>query len=141
MLDKGNSTNIINEIGFSCSQSLDVWCVQEYCNSAAVHVPSAEVQTSFSLSQNYPNPFNSITSIEYSVPAASMVSLKVYDMSGREVATLVNERKMEGHYSTVLNGRNLFFCPSRLAFFKRIILFSATSKAKSRLSFVFASPP
>jgi hypothetical protein len=51
------------------------------------------------LSQNYPNPFNPSTKIEYSVSQASFVQLKVYDILGNEVATLVNEEKNRGVYS------------------------------------------
>jgi hypothetical protein len=52
----------------------------------------------FSLGQNYPNPFNPATTISYSVPKESRVMLKVFDMLGREVATLVNEVKQPGEY-------------------------------------------
>jgi len=54
--------------------------------------------TEFALEQNYPNPFNPATSIEYSVQSSEFVSLKVYDILGTEVATLVNEKKEAGKY-------------------------------------------
>ncbi len=107
ILDRGDNTNTINEVSFSCSQTLPEWCMQEYCKRTAVHVPEAEFKISYTLSQNYPNPFNPTTRIEYSIPATCLVSVKVYDMSGREVATLVNEKKLKGHYSTVFNRSKL----------------------------------
>ncbi len=58
-----------------------------------------ELPKVFSLSQNYPNPFNPATSIKYSVPKQSLVKLVIYDIIGREVATLVNEVKTQGNYS------------------------------------------
>ena len=57
--------------------------------------------------QNYPNPFNPSTSIKLGLPEASTVSLKVYDIIGREVATLVNDQLMAGYYSYNFNARNL----------------------------------
>jgi PKD repeat protein len=60
----------------------------------------------FSLSQNYPNPFNPTTSITYQVPEASLVSLKVYDLIGREVAVLVNEIKQAGTYQVSFSSEN-----------------------------------
>lgn len=62
---------------------------------------------SFSLSQNYPNPFNPSTRITFQISTPERVSLKIYDMLGREVGTLVNEFKSAGRYSAEFNGSNL----------------------------------
>jgi len=61
----------------------------------------------FSLEQNYPNPFNPVTSIQYSINSMQFVTLKVYDVLGKEVATLVNEEKPSGHYEINFNASNL----------------------------------
>ena len=61
----------------------------------------------FSLSQNYPNPFNPSTNIEYSIPEASFVELKVYDVLGNEVATLVNKEQTAGVYRADFSGNSL----------------------------------
>jgi outer membrane protein assembly factor BamB len=64
-------------------------------------VGSGDVQPpqEFSLSQNYPNPFNPTTTIKYQIPAASYVSMKIFDILGREAASLVNEVKSAGTYA------------------------------------------
>ncbi|MBM4158723.1 MAG: T9SS type A sorting domain-containing protein, partial [Ignavibacteria bacterium] len=61
----------------------------------------------YKLSQNYPNPFNPVTKIQYSLPKAGFVTLKIYDILGREVRTLVNEYKNAGRYITEFDGSNL----------------------------------
>lgn len=60
----------------------------------------------YSLSQNYPNPFNPKTIINYQLPVSNFVTLKVFDMLGREVATLINEEKARGNYSVEFDGTN-----------------------------------
>lgn len=62
---------------------------------------------SFELGQNFPNPFNPTTTISYQMPEAGFVSLKVYDMLGREVSTLVDEYKTQGSYSVNFNASSL----------------------------------
>jgi len=57
----------------------------------------------YKLSQNYPNPFNPVTAINFDIPKQSMVSLKIYDVLGREVKTLVNEVKAPGSYKVDFN--------------------------------------
>jgi hypothetical protein len=68
---------------------------------------SEQLPSAFNLSQNYPNPFNPTTTINYSVPISSFVTIKVYDVLGREIETLVNEEKTAGNYSVLFNAGKL----------------------------------
>jgi hypothetical protein len=74
-----------------------------YDSPTDVEQMNSNLPTSFNLQQNYPNPFNPTTVINYQIPVASNISLKVYDMLGRNVATLVNEKKEVGFYSVTFN--------------------------------------
>jgi hypothetical protein len=62
----------------------------------------------FALMQNYPNPFNPSTTINYSVPKSELITIKIYDLLGREVETLVNEEKSAGNYSVQFSANNLY---------------------------------
>ena len=66
-----------------------------------------DVPAEFILNQNYPNPFNPTTKITYAVPQQSLVSIKVYDLTGQEVANLVNETKEAGTYEINFDATNL----------------------------------
>jgi hypothetical protein len=63
--------------------------------------------TEFKLYENYPNPFNPSTTIRYSIPEASFTSIKIYDVIGNEVSSLVNENKSTGTYEVEFNAANL----------------------------------
>jgi hypothetical protein len=79
-------------------------------------VSNAELPVSYDLLGNYPNPFNPTTKISYQLPIAAQVTLKVYDLLGREVATLVNEEKQAGNYGVEFDASNL----SSVVYFYRI---------------------
>ncbi len=67
----------------------------------------SNVPDKYSLSQNYPNPFNPVTKINFTIPKSGLVTLKIYDVLGREVSTLVNEVKNAGTYKVDFNGSSL----------------------------------
>ena len=84
----------------------------EYSNEIEVEIGLPD---EFALYQNYPNPFNPTTKIKYSIPSVEMhggasvqnISLKVYDVLGNEIATLVNEEKAPGEYEVEFDGSKL----------------------------------
>lgn len=72
-----------------------------------IDAQNSEIPAAYMLFQNYPNPFNPTTIIKYSVPLQSNVSIKIYDILGKEISTLVNEEKGIGNYSVEFNSVNL----------------------------------
>lgn len=102
LIDYGNDGTIDDSI-FVGNQSTDVR------DQIYFGIPS-----NYYLSQNYPNPFNPLTKIRFGVPQAQYVSLKVYDILGREVTTLVSEEKQSGSYEVEVNLTSL---PSGIYFY------------------------
>lgn len=96
----------------------------EYFNLTGDAVVGVPVK--FDLSQNYPNPFNPATKINFDLPKDSKLSLKLYDMLGREVSTLVNEFRTAGYYTVDFNASSL----SSGIYFYRLLAgeFSAVKK-------------
>jgi hypothetical protein len=73
--------------------------------------PQASVPNRFELQQNYPNPFNPTTTIRYSVPVQGRVRLRVFDLIGREVASLVDEQEVSGNYVVSWRGTDNYGMP------------------------------
>ena len=85
------------------------------------------IPTKFDLSQNYPNPFNPATKIDYQLPADGKVSIRIYDITGREVKTLLNnEQRSAGYYTLDFNGSSM---ASGVYFYR----FIAVSNAKQTI--------
>ena len=70
-------------------------------------ITPSDVPADFNLAQNYPNPFNSITSIKFELPKDTHVLLKVFDVVGNEMTTLVNQDYLAGYYSVEFNANKL----------------------------------
>jgi photosystem II stability/assembly factor-like uncharacterized protein len=119
------SIGINNELHGVCfTDALTGWAVGE--GGAILHTTNGgvtfikekltnEEPTEFMLSQNFPNPLNSSTNIRYSVPYSSNVIIKVFNILGAEIETLVNEEKPAGYYELTWNAANL---PSGLYFYR-----------------------
>ncbi len=82
---------------------LKAWCLQLTYQTITGGIETVEIPNYYSLEQNYPNPFNPSTSIKFSVPKPTNVTLKIYDVLGKEVATLVNEMKQPGFHTVDFN--------------------------------------
>lgn len=96
--------NIINGVSYYRLKQLDFDGSINYSPIVSVDVISPSI---YSLSQNYPNPFNPTSTINYSLPKESFVTIIIYNILGDEIAVLVNEKKQAGSYSIEFNATNL----------------------------------
>ncbi|MDO8549038.1 MAG: T9SS type A sorting domain-containing protein [Ignavibacteria bacterium] len=104
------------DVGFVIGAGLNLTELQTIVANARLKYPSLVLNAgdeenilprSYNLTQNFPNPFNPSTLIEYSLPEEGFVSLKVYNLLGEDVITLVNENKKAGVYTVKFDGTNL----------------------------------
>lgn len=97
-----------NQIGWTVGEYETILKTTDGGSIVSVEYEQNSNQTNtFLLSQNFPNPFNPTTTIGYQLPERNLVTLKVYDILGREVATLVNEEKPVGSYEVQFIGNEL----------------------------------
>lgn len=100
--------NGYNYMYLNSNSYIDLPVVLPGASSPFVNVPEETITPfEYSLSQNYPNPFNPVTNIEFSIAKAGKVELKVYDIIGREVQTLVNDYREAGNYKITANFLNI----------------------------------
>ncbi|MBK8552270.1 MAG: T9SS type A sorting domain-containing protein [Ignavibacteria bacterium] len=92
-----NKLLIANNYIFAASQGKSVWR-RFYTDIIGIKNIGTEIPAKYSLSQNYPNPFNPVTNLEFGISKLGFVTLKIYDLLGKEVATLVNEKLNPGTY-------------------------------------------
>jgi len=98
-----------------------------------VEQTTLELPNSFSLKQNYPNPFNSRTTIQFSLPHSSFVTLKVYNTLGEDVSTLVAENLTAGSYLMEWDGSGL---PSGVYYYRLVVRYPSTSSPNAPGRFV-----
>jgi hypothetical protein len=91
------------------------WILSERLTTSMSDEPESTNPKTYLLSQNYPNPFNPTTTIKYQIPELSFVTIKVYDVLGNEISTLVNEEKPVGSYEVEFNATAL---PSGIYFYR-----------------------
>ncbi|MEO8512978.1 MAG: T9SS type A sorting domain-containing protein [Ignavibacteria bacterium] len=91
-------------------------------------ITSNELPTSFEMFQNYPNPFNPVTKIQYQLPKANYVSIKLFDQLGKETAILFEGEQQAGYYQVTVEGRNLasgiYYCRLNAADYQKVIKMS-----------------
>jgi hypothetical protein len=101
-----NATPIGTQIGVR-TVKCDFWDQAEGFVTGIENNNNSTLPGNFILFQNYPNPFNPTTIIRFEIPRESIVTIKLYDLLGREIKTLVNEEKTAGSYSYIFDGSSL----------------------------------
>ena len=93
----------------------DVWLIKTAPDPSDIKQNIDIIPLDFFLHQNFPNPFNPVTTIRYQIPELNFVTLKVYDVLGNEITTLVNEKKQAGTYEITWHAEGL---PSGVYFYQ-----------------------
>jgi hypothetical protein len=120
MRDAGDSTLAFATFSGGHVSLLENWqkmyeWIRNWTSEGVTSVQKSDVASHYSLIQNYPNPFNPTTTISYSLPSKSFVSLKVFDLMGREVSTIVSEEMSAGNHSRSWNALHM---PSGVYFYR-----------------------
>jgi len=89
------------------SGSSDDFVTLKYSKTSGIHIISSAIENGFKLFDNYPNPFNTSTKISFNIPKSSFVKLNIFDITGKEIETLVNGRLEDGLYEVTFNPTGL----------------------------------
>ncbi len=107
IVDTDSIYTIMTDFGSINPTFFDAWDYDLHRPKRSTSVFEPGKPLAYELAQNYPNPFNPTTKIEYSIPAVAKVDLKIYNIVGQEVATLVNEIQVAGVHHVKFDGMNL----------------------------------
>jgi hypothetical protein len=99
--DNSKPRNIYMGTGYGITKFLDT------LTATSLNDNYNNLPLNYSLSQNYPNPFNATTVIKYTMPTAGFVTLKIYDMLGKEISTVINSHKYAGEHSITYTASDL----------------------------------
>ena len=102
-VDHYNTSSVLSDFASTTGWFLDEGGIEDGDNRP---IASVNAPKEYSLKQNYPNPFNPSTTIRYELPFDGNVSIKIYDITGRIIMTLVNENKTAGRYEITFDGQN-----------------------------------
>ena len=102
LTEDGASVTFCSNLDAPKTDSISILEVNNPSGNVTVGTP-----LKFELSQNYPNPFNPTTNISFGLPVDSKVTIKIYDISGREIRTLLNDTKAAGYYSVMFDASGL----------------------------------
>ena len=106
-VDEYNDASVLSDFAFTTGLRLESSGPGGGEEQDKPMAPGNDIPTVFDLKQNYPNPFNPSTNIQFDLPKDVYVSIKVYDMAGREMAVLINDFRNAGRYIVAFNGSQL----------------------------------
>ena len=107
-IDKDNKMNIIGDFGFGVPGDMTDHLVDyEQQGTIGIQTTGNKIPTELKLYQNFPNPFNGNSKIKFQVSKSAIISIKVFDIRGAEVTTILNTKLNPGEYETTFEGNNL----------------------------------
>jgi len=108
-IDKDGKMNILTPLGYEgiVSKAQIFLCDYEQLGTIGINPINTQVADKYELKQNYPNPFNPTTKIKFEIPKSGIVILKIYDITGKEIQTLVDEKLKPGKYESTFDGSKL----------------------------------
>ena len=121
-LQENNGGGIDPRLGFGSLPGDTIRLRYNQCSKFGGVINSSEVPTNFALMQNFPNPFNPSTTIRIAIPENSIVTLKVFDVNGREVAALINNENISAGIVNYLFNAGVYNISSGVYFYKLVAL-------------------
>ncbi len=129
-LQEQNGGSIDPRLGFGSMPGDTIRLRYNQCSKFGGVINSSEVPLNFAMLQNFPNPFNPTTTIRIAIPENSTITLKVYDINGREVATLVNNENYSAGFLNYIFNSGIYNLSSGVYFYKVVAIDQSTKAYK-----------